>query len=180
MARYDSSSSEVDGQYPAPSWAGYGLPVPNYGTGAPGSSATSSEVDTGKTNEPGQYPARETFTGVTLDGTGAPGTQGITPSAGGSDSVSYTRPSFYKTADETDQGAVQVTNSGTVSGPGDWTEANDKAYGAGWNMPGVEGNTPAGGDTQFQTGAGNVMYGGFLKGQRPATSKHVSGSGPGT
>jgi hypothetical protein len=77
-------------------------------------------------------------------------------------------------------GAVQETASGSVSGEGDWTQANSESYGPGFNLPGVEGNTPAGGSEQFQTGRGDVMYGGFLKGSRPATSKHPSSSGPGT
>jgi hypothetical protein len=184
MARYDSNSTEADGQYPTTAWSEMGLPEQNFGSGAAGGSPTSSETDQGGTNEPGQYPARETFTGVTLGGTGAPGTSSVGRSGqGGPDTVTYSRPTFYKS--ETGEGgmepgAVQETATAAVSGEADWTQANEKSYGPGFNMPGVEGNTPTPGSGQYQTGKGDVMYGGFLKGDRPSTSKHPSFSGPGT
>ena len=190
MARYSSNSTEQPGQYPAPAFTQFGLPAQTAGTGAPGGPPQSSAIDAGNSNEPGQYPARETFTGVGLDGTGAPGTQGIPneavtgePSVGGPmDSIEYSHPTFYKTMyDEQgmEQGYAHSTARDQVSGQGDWTQANDYGYGPGWNMPGVEGNTPAPGSGQFQTGKGNVMYGGRLNGTGN-TSKHPSWSGPGS
>jgi hypothetical protein len=190
MARYDSSSVNEPGQYPTTAWSNFGLPEQNFGSGAPGSSPTSSLDDVGDTNEPGQYPERETFTGVALGGTGAPGSQGVpvpswSPGSGG-DSVVYSQPTFYKGQRDagtynTDENAGnrESTARGSVSGEADWTQANDNSYGPGWNMPGVEGNTPTPGSGQFQTGAGNVMYGGRLNGTGH-TSKHPSWSGPGT
>lgn len=173
MARYDSSSTEEPGQYPAPAFAGFGLPSQNMGTGAPGGSPPSHETDPGGTNEPGQYPSTEDFTGVALGGTGAPGTQGITAGTGGGDSVVYSEPTFYKGQQDAgpdngpnSAGNLQSTATGSVSGEADWTQANTKSYGPGFNMPGVEGNTPAPGSGQFQTGSGTVKHGGYMNGQR--------------
>jgi hypothetical protein len=193
MATYDSKSTEEPGQYPDPSFAGYGFAAQNFGSGAPGGSPTSSADDTGGTNVPGQYPDRETFTGVALGGTGAPGgpSVGVGGTTGGPDTVVFTKPTFYKGVYEVDDEAGQwdqpdgggykeATAHDHVSGSADWTQANDYSYGPGYNMPGVEGNTPTPGSGQFQTGQGNVMYGGFLKGSRPATSEHPGFSGPGT
>ena len=191
MARYGSDSTEEPGQYPTQAWSDFGLPEQSFGSGAPGGSPMSAETDQGDTNEPGQYPSRETFTGVALGGTGAPGTQGIGRDlSGGPDTVTVSKPTFYKSiyevADEPDSwnepgggGYKEITVHDTVGGEADWTQANDNSYGPGWNMPGVEGNTPTPGSGQFQTGAGSVMYGGRLNGTEH-TSKHPSHSGPGT
>ena len=196
MANYGSNSTEEPGQYPAPAFAQFGLPAQNFGSGAPGGMPTSSEVDMGDTNEPGQYPDRDTFTGVTYSlggpsGSGAPGTTGIGRDlAGGPDTIRATKATFYKSIyevvddpagwDESNgAGYKQITVHDSVGGYADWTQANDHSYGPGFNMPGVEGNTPTPGSGQFQTGAGNVMYGGRLRGTEN-TSKHPSFSGPGT
>jgi hypothetical protein len=172
-------------------WSDFGLPEQSFGSGAAGGSPTSSDVDQGDTNEPGQYPSRETFTGVSLNGTGAPGTQGIGRDlAGGPDTIVVSKPTFYKgiyeVVDEpgswneaSGAGYKQLTVHDSISGEADWTQANDNSYGPGWNMPGVEGNTPIPGSGQFQTGAGSVMYGGRLNGTEH-TSKHPPHSGPGT
>jgi hypothetical protein len=193
MARYESNHSEEPGQYPTTAWGQYGLPEQNFGSGAPGAPAPSNAVDAGNTNEPGQYPSRDGFTGVTYSlggaaGSGAPGTAGIpTTTGGGPDSVTYDKPTFYKGERDTGvtydrpngTGYVQDTTRADVQS---WTEANRQGYNAAdqWQMPGVAGNTPIPGSGQHQTGQGNVMYGGWLRGSRPATSQHPSGSGPGT
>lgn len=194
MARYGSNYSEQPGQYPTTAWTDFGLPEQNFGSGAPGASAPSHVTDVGNTNEPGQYPAVDAFTGVTYSlggaaGSGAPGTTGIPRDAGrgGSDQVTYDKPTFYKgeRVDGQDYdrpngtGYEQETVTADVQS---WTEANREGYNAApqWQMPGVAGNTPIPGSGQHQTGAGNVMYGGWLKGSRPATSQHPTGSGPGT
>ena len=191
MANYGSNSTEEPGQYPAPAFAQFGLPAQTFGSGAAGTSPTSSETDMGDTNEPGQYPARETFTGVALGGTGAPGTQGIGRElVGGPDTIAVSKPTFYKSIYEVEgepgawdeasgAGYKQIVVHDSVSGEADWTQANDNSYGPGFNMPGIEGNTPTPGSGQFQTGAGSVMYGGRLNGTGH-TSKHPSWSGPGT
>jgi len=186
MARYGSNSTEEPGQYPTTAWSMFGLNEQNFGSGAPGSSG-SKEQDTGGSNEPGQYPARETVTGVALGGTGAPGSQGITNSSGGPDSITYSKPTFYKSEYELDenfngpgdQGYREDTIRDSISGPNDWTQAADGSYGGGIDIIGVKGNTPESGSGRFQTGAGSVMYGGRLNGTEH-TSKHPSWSGPGT
>ena len=197
MARYDSKTTEEPGQYPTTTWGLMGLPEQTFGSGAPGTAAPSTEIDPGGTNQPGQYPNREDFTGVAMDGSGAPGTQGISGgNTGGPDSVTWDEPTFYKgeyTAGNFDddgagegKGYSQVTTGGRVSGRGDWTQANSQGYQADaqYQMPGVGGNTPAPGDggtqTDGQDGSPHVMYGGWLKGQRPGTSRHPGFSGPGS
>ena len=188
MTRYDSGSTETDGQYPTSAWHWFGLPEQNETSGAAGSSPPSNEEDTGGTNQPGQYPSKEDFTGVPLDGSGAPGTQGIKDIAGGSDSVAFSLTTFYKgqnTPGGTEQGMVTAVATGTVSGDGDWTQANDTGYNAPaqYQMPGVAGNTPTPGSGQYQTdgqnGSGHVLYGGYLKGSRPGSRRRTEG-GPGT
>jgi len=106
---------------------------------------------------------------------------------GGGDSVTYSKPTFYKGQQDEggDQpGYIQNVARGSVSGPRDWTQSNNESYGPGWNMPGVEGNTPVPGSGQYTTdgqdGSGHVLYGGWLKGSRPGSHSHVAGSGPGT
>lgn len=193
MARYDSTDTEELGQYPTQAFHLFGLPEQNFGSGSPGGSPQSSLTDQGTTNEPGQYPAKETFTGVPLDGTGAPGSAGVPyDGAGGPDSVVYSRPTFYKGMREDGQGFSQSNGTGyeqetvpgAVSGTADWTQANPHSYGDGYDMPGVQGNTPQPGSGRYttdgQNGSGHVLYGGWLKGQRPGTHSHVAGSGPGT
>lgn len=193
MANYNSKDTEEPGQYPTTAWHLFGLPEQTFGSGAAGSNQPSGELDKGHTNQPGQYPSREDFTGVALDGSGAPGTQGVSAgNPGGSDSVTYDFPTFYKGQrdpgphDEGEEGYHQDTTNATVSGRGDWTQANTQGYQADaqYQMPGVAGNTPAPGDGRYQTdgqdGSPHVMYGGWLKGQRPGTTRHPNFSGPGT
>jgi hypothetical protein len=194
MASYPGNDVNEPGQYPTTAFHLFGLPEQNFGSGAPGGSAQSSKQDQGNTNEPGQYPAKETFTGVALDGTGAPGTSGVPYDGVGSgpDAVAYSKPTFYKGqrepsvtySQDNGTGYVQEHVKASLSGTADWTQANSHSYGDGYDMPGVAGNTPSPGSGQHQTdgqdGSGHVMYGGWLKGHRPSTSSHVAGSGPGT
>jgi hypothetical protein len=201
MATHGSNHSEEPGQYPTTAWNQFGLPEQNFGSGAPGSAAPSSTVDQGTTNEPGQYPDRDDFTGVTYSlggaaGTGAPGSAGVGADSqggpGGPDRVTYSKVTFYKGQrsdgeEFSEPGGLGYgvdTVSATVGGKGDWTQANPQGYQADQQMPGVAGNTPAPGDGRFQTdgqnGSGHVLYGGWLKGQRPGTSRHPGNSGPGT
>lgn len=205
MARYDSSDANIPGQYPAPAWTGYGLPVQDETSGAAGSSPAGGHVvDQGDTVQPGQYPAREDFTGVPLGGSGAPGSAGIGygpqgAGAGGPDSVTYTKDTTWKSEHDPQglsPGYVQNQTGGQVAGPGNWTEANPQSY-AGRDdlfLPGLAGNMPLPGSGRYQTdggtdgapaagvipSSGHVMYGGFLNGSRPATDSHPGFSGPRT
>lgn len=197
MAAHGSNHSEEPGQYPTTAFHLFGLPEQNFGSGAPGSGPPSGTQDQGNTNEPGQYPPRDDFTGVTYSlggaaGSGAPGSAGVPyDGQGGGDTVSYTKPTFYKGQREDGEAFSQANGTGyeytqvraDVQG---WTEANPQGYNADpqYQMPGVAGNTPLPGSGQHQTdgqnGSGHVMYGGFLRGHRPATSAHQSKSGPGS
>lgn len=165
MARYDSADANIPGQYPAPAWTGFGLPVQDETSGAGGSPpAGGSVVDQGSTLEPGQYPPREDFTGVPLGGSGAPGSNGvgITPAQEGADSVQWSLDTTQKSEhDDSGQGlapgyiqkhtkAVIYAQGGT---PGDWTQANNQAY-AGRDdlfLPGLAGNMPLPGGGRYQT-----------------------------
>jgi len=189
MATYNSNKVNQPGQYPTMAWDEFGLPQQNFGSGAAGTSPPSTAEDQGSTNLPGQYPARDDFTGVPYSlggaaGTGAPGSAGAPyDGTGGKDSVTYQLPTLYK--GQRDEGSyddpsgkmgyAQDTAQGNVNGKGDWTQANMAGYQADdrLQMPGVAGNTPAPGDQdRFQTDAtpagssGHIMYGGFLNGRR--------------
>lgn len=199
MARYDSTSTEEPGQYPTTAWSRMGLPEQNFGSGAAGTAPPSDAIDEGNVNQPGQYPDRDDFTGVSYAGFQPAGSAGIgRPEAysGGGDSVAFDDPTFYKSlADQgafdggdagQSQGYRQNTVSASVDGDGDWTQANPEGYNAraSLQMPGVAGNTPTPGSGRHQTdgedGSPHVLYGGFLRGQRPGTARHPSVSGPGT
>lgn len=143
------------GQYPPGTDHGiFGGPLPS-GTGAPGSAGTRGTPD--PTNEPGQ--TSDGLTGVTdaqITQTGAPGSQGTTPtSGGGPDSVTFTAPGAGILPNE------DVTVQDSTSGPQDWTQANDDGYASGGpQLPGIKGNEPEAGGARFQPGGGSVMRGG--------------------
>jgi hypothetical protein len=143
------------GQYPPGSDHGiFGGTLPD-GTGAPGTAGASGTPD--PTNEPGQ--TQDGLTGISeseITQTGAPGSQGTTPtSGGGPDSVEFTRPGSGVLTYE------NITVSDSVGGPQDWTQANDDGYASGGpQLPGLKGNEPEAGSSRFQPGGGRVMRGG--------------------
>lgn len=143
------------GQYPVGNDHGiFGGPLPA-GTGAPGTAGASGTPDA--TNEPGQ--TQDGLTGISehdITDTGAPGTQGTTPtSGGGPDAITFTRP----TAGVTGYESISVSDS--VGGTADWTQANDDGYGSGGpQLPGIKGNEPQAGSNRFQPGGGSVLRGG--------------------
>lgn len=191
MAGYNSSDVNIPGQYPAAAFAGFGLPVQDETSGAAGSAPAGGQMeDVGGTLEPGQYPAREDFTGVPLGGSGAPGSEGVgqPQPQRGPDSVTWTIDTTQKSEHDGSgqgmvQGYVQKQTSAQVSGPGNWTEANAQSYDGADNLflPGLAGNMPVPGSGRYQTDGGTgggtpaggvnsssrVMYGGFLNGSRP-------------
>jgi hypothetical protein len=57
------------------------------------------------------------------------------------------------------EGDMQASVMQSVGDVADWTQSNRWSYGPGWNMPGVEGNTPKPGGGQFQTGSGSIRPG---------------------
>ena len=137
----------------APSLFGVALPQ---GTGAPGSPGASVSAGTDPTNQPGQLNEGLSGEGPAQTAeTGAPGTAGAQNNTGGPDSVTYTLPGSYLSGTY-QKGTVQDS----VSGTNDWTQAIDGSYGGSPQLPGIEGNMPAG------TGAGDgrVMRGGRAAG----------------
>jgi hypothetical protein len=149
---YSGTPSTVDptnelGQTPS---SLFGVALPD-GTGAPGSPGPA--LGSGDpTNEPGQ--TTEGFSGEGPDviaDTGADGSTGAQNHGAGPDAVKYTRPGSYLSGTY-----VQDSVSDSVSGSDDWTQAIDGSYGAGMDLPGIKGNTPAG----TGAGMGRVMRGG--------------------
>ncbi len=147
------------GQYPPPGQNdifGGSLPM---GTGAPGTQGASGTSGVDPTNEPGQ--TLDSVTGLpasAIGSTGAPGSQGSTPNTGsGPDSVTFTRPGSYQSGSY-----AQDTVRDSISGPADWTQANDDGYGSsGPQLPGLQGNQPVAGSGRFQPGSGGqVLRGG--------------------
>lgn len=151
--------TEQPGQYPVGGWgdAIFGGPLPQ-GTGAAGS-AGGQGSNGDPTAEPGQL--TDSLTGIPGSGitaSGAPGTQGAVPDLGGSGGtpVSFTRNGAaaggtYNYETVTDQ----------VTGPQDWTQANDDGYASGGpQLPGLKGNEPQAGGGRFQPGGGSVLRGG--------------------
>jgi hypothetical protein len=140
------------GQYPD---SLFGMPLPQ-GTGAPGSTGAKGAAD--PTNQPGQLTEGLTGTGPpATDSTGAPGSAGAHPALGsGSDSVTFTRLSAGVGTYQTE------TVSDEISGPGDWTAANDQGYASGGpQLPGIKGNEPSVNDGPFTAkSGGRVRRGG--------------------
>jgi hypothetical protein len=144
------------GQYPVDDGAQhniFGGPLPA-GTGAPGTQGGGGR-GSDPTTEPGQL--TDGLTGITdreITSSGAPGTQGTTPTnGGGPDAVTFTRP----TAGVTPYENISIRDS--VSGPADWTQANDDGYASsGPKLPGMQ--EPQAGSGKFQPGGGRVLRGG--------------------
>lgn len=137
------------GQYPG---SLFGMPLPQ-GTGAPGSRGAAGSASD-PTNQPGQLNEGLTGTGPPqTDHTGAPGTQGANPALGkGSDTVTFTKLSAglgpYVTESVRDE----------ISGPGDWTAANDQGYASGGpQLPGIKGNEPSVNEGPFTARSGGTV-----------------------
>jgi len=131
-----SDPTNQPNQYPG---SLFGMPLPQ-GTGAPGTQGATRTAATDPTNQPGQL--EEGLTGMgppQTDHTGSPGTQGAQAALGaGPDQVTFTKLSAgigpYQTQTVNDE----------ISGPGDWTGANDQGYASGGpQLPGVKGNEPS-------------------------------------
>lgn len=132
-------------QYPS-SLFGVALPA---GTGAPGSTGAD-RGPSDPTNEPGQYPATEPISGVSLGGTGAPGSAGtVEQGESGGTTITYSLPGFYKGEGV----SLQASTVDTISGPNDWTAPPG-------NYPPVHplAGTPS--PTGTGAGEGRVMRGG--------------------
>lgn len=150
-----SDPTTEPGQYPVSGQNDiFGGPLPT-GTGAPGT-AGSAGSSSDATNQPGQI--SDGLTGITdaqITQSGAPGSQGAQDYDRGGDSVTYTE------ASDGIGPYQQVTTSDEVSGPGDWTGANDSGYATGGpQLPSIKGNEPEAGSSRYQPGGGKVLRGG--------------------
>src|ERR1700722_726062 len=118
----------------------------SYSTGAKGTQGASG-APADVTVQPGQLD--EGLSGVTggeITDTGLHGSQGASNSGGG-ESISYTDPFGYLGG-----GGGKVTTSDSISGGGDWTQANSDGYDSGPTLPALEGNRP----TSTGIGEGHV------------------------
>jgi hypothetical protein len=119
----------------------FGFPQ-TYSTGARGSTGGGS-VPADVTIQKGQLDAGlSQVSGSEITSTGAPGSQGVHNSVGG-EQVTYTDPFGYVGGVNRD---VSVT--GRIDGPGDWTQANDMGYSGGPTLPALQNARPT------STGAG--------------------------
>ncbi len=155
-------ASQVSGQDPQ---SLFGIPV-SYQSGAAGTPAPGGEGQGAHdVNQPNQYPGTEPISGVSLGGSGAPGTAGINPdqAPSGGRPVMVSNPNNYQGTAGGGSGTQFITVTDAVSGPDDWTApspyppANQIVPGDYYPVPGGPGNN---------AGRGRVLRGGFMKGQR--------------
>lgn len=155
--------TQVSGQDPQ---SLFGIPI-SYDSGAGGTPAPGGEAQGAHdVNQPNQYPGKEPISGVTLDGSGAPGSAGVDPDAAppGARPVTVSDPNNFAGHAGGGSGTQFITVTDAVSGPGDWTATQDNypprlpvIPGDFYPVPGGEGNN---------AGRGRVLRGGFMKGQR--------------
>lgn len=129
-----------------PATSVFGMSAPTT-TGAKGSAGSSTSASTDVTEYDGQLEQSITgLSGSAVTSTGMPGSTGASPGAGG-ESVTYTDPYGFI-------GGVnrEVTTSGTISGEGDWTQANRDGYAGGPTLPILQNNRP----TSTGMGQGHV------------------------
>lgn len=150
----------VSGQDPA---SLFGVQI-SYDSGASGVPAPGGEGQGAHdVNQPNQYPSREPLSGVSLDGSGAPGSQGV-PDANttppGATAVTVTDPNYTAGRPGGGSGVQMLTVNDAVSGTDDWTATQS-------NYP--PGNPVVSGDyypTSTGAGGGQVRRGGFMNGRR--------------
>jgi hypothetical protein len=152
--------SQVGGQDPRDL---FGIPIA-YDSGAGGTPAPGGQsmMAADPTNEPNQYPDREPISGVELDDSGAPGSQGVStgdPEPGGTP-VTVTRPGLFLAGPVGGQpGTEGVVVTQQLSGPSDSTGTTQQSP-----VRHPVTNTPTPQDSG--AGHGHVMRGGWMKGQR--------------
>jgi len=156
--------SQVSGQDPK---SVFGIPI-SYDSGAEGTPAPGGEPEGAHdVNQPNQYPSKEPISGVSLNGSGAPGSAGIDADAPPRDAQTMTvsDPNNFAGHAGGGSGTQFITVSDAVSGPDDWTATQDN-YPP--KLPAVTGEFyPVSGGEGNNAGRGRVLRGGFLKGQRP-------------
>lgn len=148
----------VSGQDPA---SLFGIPI-SYESGAQGTAGASVQPQGDPSNEPGQYPATEPISGVSLDGTGAPGSMGAGDAAnrpaGGTATI--TDPNYTSGKPGGGSGVQFIQAVVQVGGTNDSTTTPGQ-YGSPI-MPALQHGEPAG----TGAGTGRVRRGGNMNGQR--------------
>jgi len=135
----------------------------SYSTGAPGSAGASAQPQGDPTNEPGQYPATEPISGVSLNGTGAPGSGGAGDLMGNPAGVAVqvTDPNYTAGQPGGGSGVQFVSANVQVGGPLDSTTLPGQyADHAAGNIPAMSQPTSTG------AGSGSILHGGYRRGQR--------------
>jgi|HubBroStandDraft_2_1064218.scaffolds.fasta_scaffold11961_7 hypothetical protein len=188
--------SQVSGQDPD---SFLGIPI-SYESGAGGSPAPGGESpgSTDPVSQPNQYPDKEPISGVTLTGSGAPGTQGITADAQGDPgadavTIQVTNPSLQGAPPNGESGNQTQSVTLSVAGPNDSTAVKGNYPPEFPILPGDFYPAPNSGNMQPGPGdqSSHVMKGGFMNGRRdfeapaetrsdtfPAGPGVASGGGP--
>lgn len=141
----------------------FGIPI-SYDTGAGGTPAPGGQsmLAADPTNLPNQYPGKEPISGVSLDGSGAPGGTGVSmgdPEPGGT-AITVTKPGPFLSGPVGGQPGTQgVVVTQQSSGPSDSTGQTQQSPG---RHPVTGTPTPQ----DSGAGQGRVMRGGWLKGAR--------------
>jgi len=150
----------VSGQNPA---SLFGIEI-SYDSGAAGSAtAYGSGENLGTVNQPGQYPSKETISGVALDGSGAPGGTGAgNPSGHAAGSgVTLTDPNYTAGRPGGGSGNQFIQAPVQIGGPLDSTTVPGQyADSVATNLPHMSQPESSG------AGQGRVLRGGWLRGQR--------------
>ena len=124
-----------------------------YSTGARGSQGSRTTPSTDVTEMDGQLEESVTgLKGAAVASTGAPGSMGAS-NRGGGETVTYSDPFGLPGGEHRDS-----TTTGTVSGNGDWTQANSDGYAGGPTLPILANARPT------STGAGQGHVRGAGKG----------------
>lgn len=138
----------------------FGISI-SYDSGAQGTSGASGQPEGDPTNEPGQYPSTEPISGVSLDGTGAPGSSGagnLSGTEAGPD-ITITDPNYTAGKPGGGSGNVFIQVPAQVGGSDDSTTVPGQ-YAAPNAMPSMAQPSSTG------AGSGRVMRGGWANGQR--------------
>jgi hypothetical protein len=150
--------SLVSGQDPT---SLFGVDI-SYSSGAQGTAGASAQPEGDPTNQPGQYPATEPISGVSLDGSGAPGSagQGDTTATEAGQTFTITDPNYTSGKPGGGSGVQFIQANIQLGGSSDSTMVPGQYGDAGNAMPSL--SQPAG----TGAGGGRVLRGGFMRGQR--------------
>ena len=146
----------VSGQDPS---SLFGVAI-SYDSGSQGTSGQSGQPQGDPTNEPGQYPSVEPISGVTLEGTGAPGSSGAgdLSNAPAGQSYTITDPNYTSGKPGGGSGVQFIQANVALGGSSDSTTVPGQ-YGGSNPMPSMSQPQSTG------AGTGRVMRGGRMNGK---------------